>query len=60
MPEIYSHLYVTPETVELGSVVELTRGSGTSEIWDIGAGRKKKESGSGGGSGPFVDKNNGG
>lgn len=38
--------YLTPETVMLGSVVEVTRGTSTSSLWDMGSGRK---SGCGGG-----------
>lgn len=34
--------YTTPSMVEFGSIVELTRGDGTSSIWDMGAGRKEE------------------
>jgi len=41
-----------PEMIELGDLVDLTKGDGTSDKWDIGSGYR--ESG-GSGSGPLHD-----
>ncbi len=35
--------YSGPTLVELGSIVALTLGDGTSDVWDMGAGFKKAE-----------------
>lgn len=35
--------YSAPTLLELGSIVELTLGDGTSTTWDIGPGFKKAE-----------------
>lgn len=34
--------YSSPSLAELGTVAALTMGDGTSEIWDIGPGRKEE------------------
>ena len=33
--------YAAPSFVSLGSLSQRTLGTGTSDVWDIGAGRKK-------------------